>query len=108
MLIAKQLAGVWACSANHLRPICEICLGHLRSLRERVGSPNVTVQHVYREFNVDADGVCYQVLDSIQTTGASCFGEEILPIMRRYIARFQQRLLQEVFLDIQVRQAHMV
>ena len=49
-----------------------------------------------------------RVLDLMQTTGVSCFGEEILPIMRRYIARFQQRLPQEVSLDIQVLQAHMV
>ena len=37
-----------------------------------------------------------RVLDLMQTIGVSCFGEEILPIMKHYIARFQQQLRQEV------------
>ena len=48
-----------------LRLLYGEALGTLAALRARSGVLEVRVQHVYREHNTDADGVCNEVLDRV-------------------------------------------
>lgn len=68
MLIAKQLQGKWSCRAPHLIPIYEECLGLLQRLRARTHSGEVSVEHVYREYNGDADGLANEAIDAYDAT----------------------------------------
>ena len=62
LLLCRQMNGEWACKSPMLIPLYTQCLTLLRSLRLRGG--RVEVNHVYREFNTDADGIANEVLDS--------------------------------------------
>ena len=64
MLVARHLQGDWACRAEQLVPMYEQCLGLLRQLRESPHTREVFVQHVYREYNSDADGLANYALDT--------------------------------------------
>ena len=46
-----------------LRPLYMWALGLVRRLRSARGVDSVEVQHIDREFNADADGICNAVLD---------------------------------------------
>ena len=61
MLIYKQMNGLWACRSNNLLIYYERALSLLQPLRDR--GATVQVEHVYREFNSDADGIANEVLD---------------------------------------------
>lgn len=63
MLVANQLNGLWKCKASHLQPYYERCLRCLVELRARLGSDNVIVAHVYREYNTPADAMANAALD---------------------------------------------
>ena len=65
MFVAKQLQDIWACRAVHLQSIYEQCLILLESLRQRPRVLEVVVEHVYREFNGDADGLANEANEAI-------------------------------------------
>jgi len=67
-LVAEQLNCRWRCRAPDLVPLYERALGLLRQLRLRPGVADILVEHVYREFNADADGVCNAVLDMARSS----------------------------------------
>ena len=62
MLVVKQALGEWACRSAHLVPAYNQIMCMLERLRQH-GSV-IHIQHVYREFNSDADGIANQVLDA--------------------------------------------
>ena len=64
MLVANQLNGIWACRNATLRPIYEECLGLIDRINHGSGSHRrITIQHVYREYNADADSLANQAID---------------------------------------------
>ena len=63
-LVAQQVTGKWRCKSSELWHSYEEALAWLRRLREQVGDQNLMVEHIYREFNADADGVCNEILDA--------------------------------------------
>ena len=63
LLVARQLRGEWACRAPHLVPTYTRCLQLLERLRAHVAPNTVRVQHIYREYNGDADGLANYALD---------------------------------------------
>jgi ribonuclease HI len=70
MLIAKQVTFKWRCLAPSLVTPYEETLALLRRLRSLDNVSEVVVEHVYREYDADADGVCSRVMD-MQTTPAT-------------------------------------
>ena len=65
MLVAKQLRGEWACRCPSLRPLYERAVELMQGLsRVRQNVSDVRIQHVYREFNRDADGLANEAIDS--------------------------------------------
>ena len=70
MLIAKQVIFKWRCLAPSLVTPYEETLALLRRQRSLDNVCEVAVEHVYREFNADADGVCNKVMD-MQTAPAT-------------------------------------
>ena len=68
LLVAKQLNGEWACRAAHLQPMYEECLRMLETMRKETGRVQVLVEHVYREFNGDADGAANETLDNYRAS----------------------------------------
>ena len=73
LLIARQLQGIWACRCSHLLSLYARAIDALNSLRSAPHAPSVSVEHVYREFNSDADGLANLAIDNyrphIHTTG---------------------------------------
>ena len=63
MLVAKQLQGQWSCRMPHLVPLYTEALDLLAVLRARRNTTAVIVQHVYREYNADADGLANYAID---------------------------------------------
>ena len=63
MLVVKQLNGIWACRATHLVPMYEYGLRLVRELQERDTVIHVVIEHVYREYNGEADSLANQALD---------------------------------------------
>ena len=63
MLVARQLQGCWACRAAHLQHLYMACLDLIGILRRRAGPEHVQVQHIYREYNGDADGLANEAID---------------------------------------------
>ena len=63
LLVARQLNLTWRCLSPDLRPLYMRALGLVRRLRSTRGVGSVEIQHIYREFNADADGICNSVLD---------------------------------------------
>ena len=61
MLVTKQGNFLWRCLSDDLAPYYEQVIEGIRSL-ERDGV-QVTVMHIYREFNTLADGLANEVLD---------------------------------------------
>ena len=68
MLIAKQLQGKWSCKAPYLASIYMECLELLHRLRTRPHGGEVLVEHVYREYNGDADGLANEAIDAYDGT----------------------------------------
>ncbi len=65
MLVANQLGGTWACRSTDLRPLYEKAVRLLQMLQQnRENAGEIRVQHVYREFNRDADGLANEAIDS--------------------------------------------
>ena len=56
-LIISQLNGVWKCKAEHLAPYYEEGLHITRQLQILCDTGVFKLAHVYREYNVDADGL---------------------------------------------------
>ena len=61
--MAKQLRGEWACRSESLQPLYTQCLRWLERLRAHIQPHSVQIQHVYREFNTDADGLANYAID---------------------------------------------
>ena len=57
LLVARQLQGKWACRSPNLVPLYKRALHLLMTLRTKPAVYDVTVEHVYGEFNSDADGL---------------------------------------------------
>ena len=53
LLVCKQLRGEWQCKADHLKNYFDQCYGLLQ--RIRLTGIQIDLQHIYREFNKDAD-----------------------------------------------------
>ena len=66
LLVAKQLRGQWACRSESLQPLYTQCLRRLERLRAHIQQHSVQIEHVYREFNADADGTANESIDSFQ------------------------------------------
>ena len=65
-LISQQLLGRWACKAPHLKPLYMEASSLLDELRASPTSNTVRVEHVYREYNGDADGLANLAIDQYQ------------------------------------------
>ena len=63
MLVARQATCRWRCLAVGLKPYYETVIVRLNALRALGGVEDVVVEHVHREFNSDADGMCNAALD---------------------------------------------
>ena len=68
-LVISQLNGTWKCKAENLGPLYEQGLGFVRRMHEVCGGGSFTLNHIYREFNADADSLANVALD--QRTPAS-------------------------------------
>ena len=64
LLVARQLQGAWACRAEHLKDLYRRGLRLLESLRNRSLVREIRVEHVYREYNGDADGLANYGIDA--------------------------------------------
>ena len=62
-LVVQQLNGIWKCKASNLFSSYEKGLDMVRRLREVCASGSFVLAHVYREFNVDADGLANVAID---------------------------------------------
>ena len=65
LLVARQLTSSWRCTSTTLRPAYERTLAALQRLQNLRSVIEVRIDHVYREFNSDADAVCNLVLDRV-------------------------------------------
>ncbi len=63
LLITKQLNGEWVCNARHLRPLYEEGLALIRRIRRCRQITQFSIEHVYREFNADADATANETID---------------------------------------------
>jgi len=64
LLVCNQLSGRWACRAPHLQSLYEAGFNCSAHLRASAVCDEVVVEHVYREYNGDADGIANEVLDT--------------------------------------------
>ena len=64
MLVTKQGSFLWRCLSAELAPYYEQVIAGIRALES--GGVEVTVVHIYREFNALADGLANEVLNSRQ------------------------------------------
>ena len=64
MLVKQQVLCEIACRSADLQPYHESCMRMLRELRRRNPDGHVDVEHVYREFNANADGTANEAIDS--------------------------------------------
>ena len=63
MLVAKHLSGVWACHSPALVELYSHALDLLSRLRSNDHVLDVLVEHIYREFNADADSLANLAID---------------------------------------------
>ena len=64
MLVKRQVLCEIACRSADLQRYHEICMSMLRELRRLNPHGAVSVEHVYREFNANADGTANEAIDS--------------------------------------------
>jgi ribonuclease HI len=62
MLVAMQVCRTWACRSLQLTPLLQAVWQGIRELENRNGA--VIVEHIYREYNVHADQLANQALDT--------------------------------------------
>lgn len=60
-LVVQQINGNWRIKDPELRPLCQECQRHVQTLRSR--GREVTIQHIPREENREADRLCNEALD---------------------------------------------
>ena len=65
MLVSQQVNCRWRCLSIDLLMYYEESLQFLQRLKETLGRDNAILEHVYREYNADADGICNNVLDLV-------------------------------------------
>ena len=63
LLVARQLQGKWACKCAHLLPLYCRAIQLLDSIRRAPHTQDAIVEHIYREFNSDADGLANYAID---------------------------------------------
>ena len=63
LIIARQLQGVWACRSSLLSPYYTRALNLLTTLQRASDVISIRVEHVYREYNSDADGLANAAID---------------------------------------------
>lgn len=67
LLVVKQLTGVWRCMAFNLQPLYEAGLATISQIQLSDWFENMEIQHIYREYNADADALANESIDlSIQ------------------------------------------
>ena len=64
LLVAKQLSGEWACKSPDLLPLYERALDLLATLRDDALVEDIIVEHIYREYNSEADALANIGIDS--------------------------------------------
>ena len=62
MLVARQVRGEWACRDTNLQPLLAYVWSMMREM-ERAGK-TIIVEHIYREFNTEADALANRALDT--------------------------------------------
>ena len=62
MLVAMQVCRTWACRSLQLTPLLQAVWQGISELENRNGV--VIVEHIYREYNVHADQLANQALDT--------------------------------------------
>eukprot|EP00973_Karenia_brevis_P067904 9446944-Karenia_brevis.AAC.1 len=71
-LVVQHLNGRWACRNLELRPLYEEGLRLLTALRQHSLVQSFELEHIYREFNADADSLANEAIDKYQEqAGAS-------------------------------------
>jgi ribonuclease HI len=68
MLVANQVNCEWRCMSPTLKHCYEQALESMANLRRHPNILTVTLKHVYREYNSDADGVCNEVLNLLDAS----------------------------------------
>jgi ribonuclease HI len=69
MLVVQQLNGVWQQKEPSLRDIYNLALGRIAKLRLRV--PKLSIGWIKRDFNMEADALCNEVLDAHGVVGVA-------------------------------------
>ena len=64
LLVQRQVTCIWQCKHTSLQGMVEQCWSLLNEIRAGDPSAQVWVEHVYREFNVEADGLANEAIDS--------------------------------------------
>ena len=62
LLVCKQIRDEWGCRNQILQPFHEPCVTMFRQLRALY--QNVSLEHVYRKFNVEADSASNEAIDA--------------------------------------------
>ena len=65
MLIAEQANYRRACKSESLQPLYEQAITLLERIKLNPVITDFVVQHIYREYNADADGLCNAILDTV-------------------------------------------
>ena len=65
MLVCQQLNGSWACKSPDLTPCYTLALQLLQILRTRTNTVDVRVQHVFPEYNSNADSLANYAIDNV-------------------------------------------
>ena len=64
LLVVNQLLGIWACRSSNLRSLYEEGLSLMTAIENDADILHFTLEHVYREFNADADSTANEALDA--------------------------------------------
>ncbi len=67
--VVRQINGQWACKATHLQDIYENALELIREIRQSPATEDFRIEHVYREYNADADATANETIDMFVSSG---------------------------------------
>ena len=63
-LVCEQLCGRWACRAPYLVAMYEACVGLIGDIKAMLGTEDIIVEHVYREYKAGADSLANVAIDN--------------------------------------------
>ena len=69
LLVVNYMNGVWACHRKHLLDNFQKCRDLIRSLRD--SGCDLSIRHLYREYNKPADALAGRVIQAPDTAGPS-------------------------------------